>query len=171
MTVTNNIFSGIPVGVEVGGGQSNLVQGNAFAMVTTPVQMDARGAVGFMQGWFANGGGYYQQLASMTPSQISLFKSRFPDFAAMYNSSTPGMPVNNNISNNFFPTPQSTIQYIDSIVASLVYMSNNATDGNTLFVNPLSGNFNLNPVAPGSPTPSTPSTAGAGSTATSGTAS
>lgn len=157
--VVDNIFYNDSTGVLIGGGQSNTISGDAFDSVTTPVWIDARGT-NWESSFFAPGGPYQQQLAAMTPAQMTLFKSTYPDFTAMVTASNPALPAGNSVNNAYFPSAGNGILYLDqSVTVALLGVSNPLYNGNTIFVNPSIGNYNLVPGA--QVTTPLPTTAGA----------
>ena len=146
-TVMDNIFYNVDIAVLIGGGRFNAVAGNAFTSVTTPVWIDARGMVGETS-YFAPGGSYQQQLAAMSSAEMSLFMATYPDFAATVNSPNPALPEGNVIANPYFPSAGIGVQYNDpQYTQPLLSLVNPLYNGNSIFVNPAIGNYNLVPGA------------------------
>ena len=158
-TVLDNIFYNIEIGMLIGGGRSNTLAGDAFASVTTPLWIDARGKVG-ETGFFAPGGSYQQQLAAMTPVQTALFLATYPDFANEYYAPDPALPEGNSMSNPYFPSAGIGVLFHDpQYTRSLLAVISDLYNGDTIFVDPANGDFDLVPGA--QVTTYLPTTAGA----------
>ena len=146
-TVQDNIFYNVNTGILIGGGRSNTLAGNAFNSVGTPVWIDARG-VDTETWFFAPGGRYLQELAAMSSAQMSLFEATYPDFANMVNAANPALPAGNVVSNPYFPVLGTSILYLEpGITQPLLQVLSALYNGNTIFVNPAIGNYNLVPGA------------------------
>jgi hypothetical protein len=158
-TIENNIFFNLDIAVLIGGGSCNTVYGNAFDSVTTPVWIDARG-MSWDTAYYAAGGSYQTQLSAMTPTELTLFETTYPSFLSMINAANPALPANNVVSNSYFPTPGLSIFYLDpTYTQSLLQVINSLFNGDTIFVNPAQGNYNL--VSGANVTTTLPGSAGA----------
>lgn len=146
--VQDNILYNVNTGVVVGGGRSNTIAGNAYASVTVPFYIDARGKT-WESSYFAPGGSFHQQLNAMSSQELALFKSRYPDFNDEVSASDPALPANNVIDVAYFPAPGLGVLYADGMYTiPLLQLIQLSYVGNTIFVDPASGNFNLVPGAP-----------------------
>ncbi len=141
--VTDNIFYNDQIGVLIGGGRSNFVDGNAFDAVATPVWIDARG-MSWESSFYAAGGGFQTQIGAMSSAELNLFEATYPDFLNMMNATNPALPQGNTVSHAYFPNTNNTIFYLDpTYTQPLLSVTNPSYNGSAIFTNPADGNYTL----------------------------
>ena len=95
--VRNNRLQQMAIGVLVGGGRDNLIQGNGFDRCRTALFLDGRGLT-WQKNWLADAGSPLRKKLGVVPFQGPVFR-KYPGLAEVL-TDRPGAPLGNRITGN-----------------------------------------------------------------------
>jgi hypothetical protein len=95
--VRNNLLQRVAIGVLVGGGRDNLIQGNGFDQCRTTVFLDGRGLT-WQKGWLTDAGSPLLRKMGAVPFQGPAYR-KYPGLAQVL-TDRPGTPLGNRITGN-----------------------------------------------------------------------
>lgn len=135
-----NTLSNLDIGVVIGGGRNNQVNGQVFYAVGSSVNIDARGKT-WGTSFYQAGGTYDQEIAKLGTTAVGLFKTTYADFLSHVTATDKGLPANNMVLGCILPSA-SSIYYADSsITKPLLGVVSNYANAGSWFAAPANGDF------------------------------